>query len=98
MNRRLLVLPAAASDLDEARRWYEERSEGLGRDFILEVDQTLVRISHSPHAHAVGYRMVRQAQVDRFPYVVSYRITDDSIDVLAVLHGGRDPRVWRSRA
>jgi len=27
-----------------------------------------------------------------------YRITDEAVEVLAVLHGSRHPRVWRSRA
>lgn len=98
MSQPLKLLPAAASDLSEARDWYEQRRQGLGREFVLEVDKTLDSVSVNPNAHAAGYHLVRQALVDRFPYIVFYRIAEREIEVLAILHAKRNPRVWRSRA
>jgi toxin ParE1/3/4 len=98
MSRQVEVLPAAARDLEEARTWYEEQCSGLGEELVAEVDKTLKSVSDRPELHAVGFKGVRQALVDRFPYVVFFRIHDESIRVLAVLHAKRNPRVWRSRA
>ena len=56
------------------------------------------RIEQNPELYAAAFRSVRRAKLQRFPYVVYYRILADRIEVIAVLHGGRDPRVWRSRA
>ena len=37
-------------------------------------------------------------EVRQFPFVVYYRVRDDRIEVLAVMHGGRDPSAWQARA
>jgi toxin ParE1/3/4 len=39
----------------------------------------------------------RRAAVRRFPYAVYFRPIKDEIIVLAVMHGRRLPRHWRSR-
>jgi plasmid stabilization system protein ParE len=44
------------------------------------------------------YRQVRQTLVKRFPYVVCYVFEEGLVDVVAVLHGHRDPTDWQSRA
>ena len=48
--------------------------------------------------YAATFRGVRPAKLRRFPYVVYYRVLADRIEVLAVLHGSRDPRIWQGRA
>jgi|GEM_PF-3421820 len=35
--------------------------------------------------------------VRRFPYAVLFRQRGQSIEVLAVFHGSRDPGLWRER-
>ena len=37
------------------------------------------------------------ALVRRFPYLVLYRLGDESISVIAVFHAKRDPKIWKSR-
>jgi plasmid stabilization system protein ParE len=32
-----------------------------------------------------------------FPYIVYYRILTGRIEVIAVLHGSRDPQTWKDR-
>ena len=51
-----------------------------------------------PEMYAAAFRGVRPAKLRRFPYVVYYRVLADRIEVLAVLHGSRDPRIWQGRA
>lgn len=36
--------PEVVADLDAGRRWYEERSAGLGSDFVVECSEVLARI------------------------------------------------------
>ncbi len=38
MKYKLIVRPEAEDDLSEAFMWYESRREGLGFDFLLQVD------------------------------------------------------------
>ena len=98
MSPPLIIRPEAEQDMAEARDWYEERRDGLGAEFLTAVEKVFVRISEFPESYAAEYRGVRRAGMRRFPYVVYYRIKGESVEVLAVLHGRRHPRTWRSRA
>ena len=98
MSRQLRVLPAVDEDLAEARDWYDKRREGLGQEFLAQVDAAIEFISVNPELRPAEFRSVRRAKVRRFPYIVYYRIVEPDIEVLAILHGRRNPRVWRSRA
>lgn len=57
------------------------------------MDEVLARIAAFPGLYAVALRDVRRAKLRRFPY----RVLADRAEVLAVLHGSRDPRVWQGR-
>jgi toxin ParE1/3/4 len=98
MSVPLIVRPEAEQDMAEARDWYEAQRVGLGDEFLTAVDDVFARIRTFPELYAVEYRGVRRAGTRRFPYVVYYRIIADGLEVLAVLHGRRHPRTWRSRA
>ena len=95
---KLLFRPAAAADLEEAWRWYEERRSGLGREFLDEAEAAVRRILNAPHACAIVYKDRRRALLERFPYSVVYRLVDEQVVVLAVVHAKRSPRVWRRRS
>lgn len=94
----LVFRPEAVADLIEARDWYTRQRVGLGDQFVSAVEELLERVRAAPECHAQALKNVRRAKVHRFPYVVYYRILDDRTEVLAVLHGSRDPRVWQRRA
>lgn len=38
-----------------------------------------------------------RALVHRFPYAIFYRQAAEAIQVIAVTHQARDPRIWRRR-
>ncbi|OWK38542.1 Plasmid stabilization system protein [Fimbriiglobus ruber] len=81
----------------EGRDWYEGRQEGLGAEFLAAVDDTFDRIHETPELYAPEYKSVRRVGLIRFPYVVYYRIAGENVEVVAVQHGSRNPRGWRSR-
>jgi len=84
-------------EINEAEEWYDEQRPGLGRQFRATLTGHLDTIVAAPLAYAVEYREVRSAPMQRFPYVVYYRVESDRIVVIAVLHGRRDPRTWQRR-
>ena len=98
MSLPVVLRPEAQDDLLLARDWYERQSPGLGDAFATTVEQLLARVEAMPELYAVTFRGVRPAKLRRFPYVVYYSLLADRIEVLAVLHGSRDPRVWQGRA
>jgi plasmid stabilization system protein ParE len=84
-------------DLAQGAKWYNERSAGLGAQFLDECRAAIDRIVASPELAAAGFREVRSARLHRFPYVVRYRIEGETIVVIAILFGGRDPSAWQNR-
>jgi plasmid stabilization system protein ParE len=90
--------PEVQAEVDDAYTWYERQREGLGEEFLDEVQAVLNRIQQDPELRAVIYRNVRRSFLRRFPYAVYYRIEPDRIAVVAVHHTKRDPSRWQSRA
>lgn len=48
---------AARAEAEAAIRWYEERSQGLGGDFLQEIERAVLVISESPGAWPVTVRI-----------------------------------------
>ena len=94
----MIIRPEAEADLVIARAWYEQQREGLGAAFLLCVEEMLDRIDRTPVLYPVVYRDVRRAFTRRFPYAVYYRVADNDVVVLGILHTRRDPQEWQSRA
>jgi plasmid stabilization system protein ParE len=90
----LTLRPRAEADLDDAFRWYEARLPGLGEAFLRSADACFARIQRHPAAFIEAHPRVRRASLRRFPYGVFYVIREDRIDVLAVYHARRRPRVF----
>ena len=88
----------ATAELDEAAAWYERRKAGLGREFLLSVDEAIHRIRDNPR---IGSRYkntrFRYVLVRRFPYLVFYAESASDVRVMAVAHGRRKPGYWKNR-
>ena len=94
---RIVVLPEAADEFDDAADYFEQQQAGLGRRFRDEVDRHIRWIGeHSdiPRLRRGGYRRVN---LKVFPYYVAYLIWQDTIWILAVAHGHRKPEYWIHR-
>lgn len=97
MSRRLIVRRSAKTDIRDARRWYELRRPGLGREFIGEVDATLARVHAMPMQFIEVMPGVRRALTARFPYAVYFRVEEKRVIVFVVIHTNRDSEVWQQR-
>lgn len=96
MSLPVVLTAEAEADFDAAADWYEEQA-GLGASFTLQVRQILIRIGQMPELHGVLHRDIRRAKVPKFPYNVYDRVRPDRVEVIAVLHGRRDPSAWKER-
>ena len=93
------VHPDVYDELDFARNWYAERSADLGNDFLDEIDFAINAIQTAPETWPT-FKLVagtRLFLVHRFPFGIYYRLSVDTIQVLAVGHLHRKPGYWRSR-
>ena len=84
--------PAIESELSEIRNFYNERSSGLGEDFINEFERQVLSIAAMPSRWMLVRGNKRRALMKRFPYVIIFRIVDDSVvRVLVIKHERRHP-------
>ena len=98
MSYSLLVWPEAQADLAETQKWYEDRTAGLGRQFVEAGDDALASIIRNPLAYPVIRNVVRRTLTKRFPYGVFFLVEDETVVILAILHQARDPELWAGRA
>lgn len=94
----LVVRDAAEGDIAEGARWYEQRSAGLGSEFLRAVDVALSEIARMPARYPIVRGTVRRALIRRFPYAVFFVAQPDLISVLACLHVRRHPQGWQRRS
>ena len=96
MTLELLVRGRAKADIRRAAKWYEQQREGLGKQFVAEVNAALERIEANPEQYQVVHRNIRHAITRHFPYGVFYRIRGSKISVLAVVHLHREDVPWKT--
>jgi ParE toxin of type II toxin-antitoxin system, parDE len=87
----------AATEVDDAVTYYEDRAIGLGREFALEVQRGLRRIEDFPNAWRKLGRRGRWHRLNRFPYGIVYAVFPDEIVVVAVMHMKQKPGTWQAR-
>ena len=88
---------AAQLELEEAREWYEGRSEGLGDRFVQTVREAVEKIEVMPNAWQRLGGDARRYRLDGFPYDVAYAIRSDGIVIVAIGHLRRRLAYWRAR-
>lgn len=98
MIRQLTFQPEAIAEANEAFNWYEDRQAGLGNEFYRELTRCLEFIVENPLLARVVYCGLRKRKLDRFPYLIVYKVTSASISVVSVFHGKRNPETWKKRA
>lgn len=88
----------ADQELEEAMEFYDQRSEGLGKALLEEVQQTLTMIQDFPEIGSTYPGTgLRHFVLKRFPYLVVYSIRPSAIVVAAIAHGRRKPGYWTER-
>ena len=97
MTLRVVFRRAAKEEFEEAADWYEKQRAGLGDEFIHEIEQSLIVAARVPERRATVFGDIRRTAARRFPYSIYFRVRRNTLVVLAVFHGRRDPAVWRRR-
>ena len=89
MSYSLKVQSEAVIDIQEAFEWYEMQNEGLGFEFIEEVENGFENICNHPQYYTSVNVDFRRIKVKRFPYLIVYEIEGDSVIVISVMHTSR---------
>lgn len=89
--------PEALAEAEAALAWYLERSSRAAEVFLGELEKGIEAVSEGPHRWLKYEHGCRRYPLLRLPYLLVYRETAVSIQILAVAHGRRRPGYWRAR-
>jgi hypothetical protein len=88
-------LSTAETELKEAMEFYEAAREGLGTEFLAEVEATVGLIEAHPLAWTSMSPRTRRCRTHRFPYGLFYQVRSDEILIVSVMDLRRDPKRWQ---
>lgn len=80
-----------------AAAYYENQQLNLGKRFLSSVREALNRIQINPESYPKVEGTVRRCITRIFPYGILFRVQDDFMVVVAVMHLHREPGYWKER-
>ncbi len=87
------------AELFESAKYYESQRQGLAREFVDSIELLVLAIQAHPEAWPDIGGGLRRARIERFPYLVFYRITSGQTELrfLTLRHAARHPDYGRDR-
>ena len=93
----LIFHPDIATEVKTSYDWYQNQAEGLGGDFLRELETACQTIVELPDTWPMFRKHYRRFLLSKFPFPVIYRKKNNSIFVVAVMHNSRKPDYWKNR-
>ena len=97
MSFQLKTQVEASNDINEIAIWYDEKLDGLGDRFELDLKSALGLLKKIPKSFQVRHAPYRQIHLESFPCSVVYEIEDNLVIVVAVVAQKDDPKKLRER-
>lgn len=95
MTWQVIFEAAAQAEIAEAFEWYEQKSYGLGGDFLRVIAAAQEQLTRNPETFPAARGRYRRILVRRFPYALHFELLGDhQVSVLACLHHRRNPARW----
>jgi len=88
----------ALEEYQDAAQYSEDRF-GLGKTFVLAMEQALEAIALNPERYQSVGEGIRIFRMKRFPYYLFYHFSDElkQVVIYAVAHHRRQSDYWRGR-
>ena len=77
--------------------WYESQHSGLDEDFLEEFGAVIEILAETPRIYQKLYRGARRVVMHRFPYLVWFAVSGNTVTVVACCHGKINPVTLRNR-
>ena len=90
---KVIITPLAHLDEENAYVWYEEKLKGLGDDFLITLEYAYYKISQNPSHFSFidSNKEIRDYLLPRFPFLIVYRIKNDTIEIITIYHAKKHP-------
>ncbi len=83
--------PAAVADLTEIAEYLENNQPALAASTVLKLYETVQSLRRMPHRGRVGREHgTRELILPSIPYVIVYRVLEDAVSVVRLLHTARN--------
>lgn len=89
--------PGVFEDITEAVNWYYKEDPTLVKELAQKIDSGFHKITDTPETWPNHKRGFKKFLVDKFPYIIFYKIKTDHIKIFAVAHTSRKPNYWLKR-
>jgi len=90
---KIKISPLAEKEIDESIEFYESRSKGLGKQFLIYLKFYLKVLKTNPELFEIkkepGYR---ELTLVKFPFVIIYEIIKNEIIIHSVFNTSRNPK------
>ncbi|MES1217636.1 MAG: type II toxin-antitoxin system RelE/ParE family toxin [Bacteroidota bacterium] len=97
MAYKIEIRPLATIEIIETYDWYELQREGLGLEFLNELDNFYITLQRNPEIYSYYEIPVRQGILNRFPYTIIYETIELTIVIYSVFMYRQNPDKKRSR-
>ena len=93
MSFKIIVALTAREDTLQALNYYEDIRPGLGDDFLEDLEERYTAICKNPFAFSYtdNRRVLRDVALNRFPYLVIFKIQSASVLILSVHNTHKKP-------
>jgi toxin ParE1/3/4 len=83
-------LPRALARLLQARDYIEQDNPGAAKRVVQRILDGAARLGVHPELGRPGIKPgTRELAIPRTPFLIVYRVRDDRVEILTVLHGAR---------
>jgi plasmid stabilization system protein ParE len=90
----VIFRPEAQSELEFAGNYYAPLAPSLEQEFFRAVAVCVQQIRRDPEAFPALTDRIRKISTRRFPYVLLYAVSNDTVVVLRLVHNRTDPGTW----
>lgn len=91
MGYQLILQEEAIEDIRITYSWYENQLHGLGEDFLAELEKVFEKLKQHPQHYGFIFDDFRDVRLNRFPYLVVFKIEGRKVYINTIKHSKRKP-------
>ena len=93
----IIFATGVLEEVSASADFYETEVEGLGKAFLQKLGEGIEEIKENPFLYRIIKGDIRRHLLSKFPFGIIYRIEEEKIYVVAVMHLRRKPFYWLER-
>ncbi len=87
----------AKNDIQEITTYFDEINPKITDSFLADLFNEFEIIRENPQIFTIKYRETRVRYLKRFSYGIHFVFTSKTVQILAVFHTSRNPKIWKER-